>query len=223
MLSCRLAGLLISLALGAGPVSAAYAFDPEPGQISLQDGKLSARFPATPLRQVMAEVSRLSGARVRWLSGHAEERPVSAEFLALSLPEALRCILGEISFLLFYTEAGESVKLTEIWISSGMGRGQPGPIPPPASQMKALLPTWDSASQGEDAERQAEFDIIPVGTLIQTAVSTAKLSLRVEAIAQLGGRVQEDPKVEGILSHLASNDSNPQVRAAAAEVLSGIE
>jgi len=30
-------------------------------------------------------------------------------------------------------------------------------------------------------------------------------------------------KMEGILTHLASNDSNPQVRAAASEVLAGME
>ena len=64
---------------------------------------------------------------------------------------------------------------------------------------------------------------MPVETLMQTAVSPAELSLRVEAITQLGGRAQQDPKVEGLLSHLAAHDNDPQVRASAAEVLAGME
>jgi hypothetical protein len=221
-------GILVSLILSTGPGGAAHALDPaaafSPGQIALQDGKLTAQIVAAPLRQVMEEMSRLSGARVRWLSGQAEEKPVSVEFTALPLPEALQRILREMNFLLFYTSTGKGVKLTEIWISSGIGGGQPERIPPPASQVKAPPPTPTPASQGEDAvKRQAEFAAMPLEMLIQTAVGTADSSLRIEAIAHLGGRASEDPKVEALLSHLASNDSNLQVRAAASEVLAGIE
>jgi hypothetical protein len=220
--------MLAGLILSAGSVDAAYALDPTavtlPGQITLQDGRLTAQVVATPLRQVMEEMSRLSGARVRWVSGQAKEKPVSVEFTALPLPEALRRILREMNFLLFYTSTGNSVKLTEIWISSVIGEGQPRRIPPPASQVKAPLPIPDSASQSEEAmDRQAEFAAMPLEILIQTAVGTADSPLRIEAIAHLGGRAAEDPKVEGILSHLASNDSDPQVREAASEVLAGIE
>jgi len=172
----------------------------------------------------MAEVSRLSGARVRWLNGQAEESPVSVEFTALPAPEALRRILGERSFLLFYTPTKEGAKLTDIWIASGTASGQAGSLHLSAGQLRASRSTGVSTTQGEDAaDRQAELDAMPMETLMQTAVSPAELSLRIEAITQLGGRAQTDPKVEGILSHLAANDSNPQVRAAAAEVLAGIE
>lgn len=205
-----LQGILVSLVLGTELAGAAYALDPAatlPGQIALQDGKLTAQLTATPLRQVMEEVSRVSGARVRWLRGQAEERLVSANFTALPLPEALRRILGETNFLFFYTSVGENTKPTQIWISS---KTQPRPV-------------FDSAAQSkESVAGQVESDAIPVDTLILDAVS-GDLSLRVDAIASLGGYAQTDPRVKGILSHLASNDSNPQVRAAAAEVLSGIE
>ena len=205
-----LQGILVSLVLGTELAGAAYALDPTAtlsGQIALQDGKLTARLTTTPLRQVMEEVSRVSGARIRWLRGQAEERLVSAEFTALPLPEALRRILGETDFLLFYTSVGENTKPTQIWISS---KAQP-------------RPAVDSAAQSEESvAEQGEPDIMPVDTLIQDAVS-GDLSLRVDSIARLGGYVQADPRVKGILSHLASNDGNPQVRAAAAEVLSGIE
>jgi hypothetical protein len=155
----------------------------------------------------MEEVSRVSGARVRWLRGQAEERLVTAQFTALPLPEALRRILGETDFLLFYTSVGEGAKLTQVWISSK--------IQPPLA--------FASVAQSEESVAgQVEPDAMPVDTLIQDAVS-GDLSLRVDAIARLGEYAQADPRVKGILSHLASHDGNPQVRAAAAEVLSGIE
>jgi hypothetical protein len=173
---------------------------------------------------VIEEMSRVSGARVRWLNGQAEEKPVSVEFTALSPPEALRRILKEMNFLLLYTTTANSVKLTEVWILSGIGRSQAERPPPLASPVKAPLPIPDSASQSKEAEdRQAQFAAMPLEILIQTAVGTADSPLRIEAIAHLGGRAPEDPKVEGILSHLASNDSDPQVQAAAAEVLAGMD
>jgi len=220
--------MVVSLVLSTGRVGSAYAFGPAPtplpGQITLQDGRLTAQVAATPLRQVMEEMSRVSGVRVRWFSDHAEEKPVSVEFTALPLPEALRRILKEMNFLLFYTSTENSVKLTEVWILSGIGRSQAERTPPPASPVKAPLPIPDSASQSEEAEdRQAEFAAMPLEILIQTAVGTADPSLRIEAIGNLGRHAAEDSTVEGILSHLASNDSNSQVRAAASEVLAGIE
>ncbi len=221
-----LQGILVSLVLSTGLVDAAYALGPAaaalPGQLSLQDGKLTARLIATPLRQVMEEVSRLSGARVRWLSSQAAEKPVSVGFTALPLPEALRRILGETNFLLFYAPGGEGTTLTQIWISSkGTGGGQPG-FPPRLATQAPLSPASDSQSENA-VEGQAGLTAMPVDVLIQTAVGAEDTSLRVEAIAQLGEYAPADPKVKEILSHLASNDSNPQVRASAAEVLAGME
>lgn len=203
--------ILVSLVLGTAPASTTYALDSIAtfsGQIALQDGKLTARLTATPLRQVMEEVSRLSGARVRWLGGRTEERLVSAEFTAVPLPEALGRMLGETDFLLFYTSMREGAKPTQIWIS-----------PKPRLRL-----TSDSAVQNQEpVAEQAEPDAVPIAALIQNAVSVGDLSGRVNAIARLGDYAQADPKVEGVLSHLAANDGNPQVRAAAAEVLSGID
>jgi hypothetical protein len=225
---CWLGGIVVSLVLSMGPIGSAFAFGPAPAplprQITLHDGRLTVQVVATPLRQVMEEMSRVSGARVRWLGDHAEEKLVSVEFTALPLPEALRRILREMNFLLFYTSTRNSTKLTEVWILSGIGRSQAERTPALASPVKASLPIPDSASQSEEAvDRQAEFAAMPLETLIQTAVGTADPSLRIEAIAYLGRRAAEDSTAENILSHLASNDSNPQVREAASEVLAGIE
>src|SRR5262245_60152450 len=67
------------------------------GKIILQDERMTARIIAIPLRQVMEEIGRLSGARVWWMSQGGEE-PVSVAFLALPLSEALRRILGQKNF-----------------------------------------------------------------------------------------------------------------------------
>jgi hypothetical protein len=150
----------------------------------------------------MEEVSRMSGVQVRWLSGQPEEKRVSVEFTALPLPEALERILVGTNFLLFYASVGEGTTLTQLWISSK-------PIP-------------SSVSQGEDAAKtKEEGNSPPVDVLIQTAVSRQETAVRVEAVARLGEHASTDSKVEAILSRLASDDDNPQVRAAAAEVLAG--
>lgn len=210
--------LLVSVLFGILSLGIADALDPPvvtvPGRVALQDGKLTARLIATPLRQAMEEVSRVSGARVQWLGGVAEERPVSVGFTALPLSEALRQILGETNFMLFYASGGEGSPLTRIWISSKRtGSRQRGfTARPPASDFPS-----EKAEEGSTA-----VDATQVSTLIQTAVSTQQSAVRVEAIAQLGGYAQTDSRVRDILSHFASHESDPHVQAAASEVLAGI-
>lgn len=208
-----LLGIVVSLALGSVPVRATYALGPTavnfPGQMTLQDGKLTARIMAAPLRQVMEEVSRLSGAQVLWLS-QAGEEPVSVEFSALPFSEALRRILGERNFLLFYTTMGEEGRLIQIWISSGgTGRGQPVLIPQPVSQWETTQVT-----EGPDVDIAQPLDVV-----IQTAMNDEDLSSRLSAIEYLGYHVQEDPRAKVILSRLARSDANPQVQDAASAML----
>jgi hypothetical protein len=225
-----LCSLLVSLIVGNASVRTAYPLDPAavnfPGKIMLQDGKLTARFAATPLWQVMAEVSKLSGAEVFWLSQGGEE-PVSADFTALPFSEALQRILGKNNFLLFYTSIGEEGRLTQIWISSrGIGKGHPMRELPPGLAMTAPpLPAVDPASQGGEAVAagQEPIDAMPLETVIQTAMNDDDLSVRLEAIARLKQDAQEDPRVKVTLSHIARNDSDPQVRDAASNALAEME
>ena len=191
------------------------------GQIVLQDGKLTARLSATPLKKVLEDISKLSGARLRWLGGVAEERPVSVGVTALPLAEALRQILGESNFLLFYASGGEDTRLTQIWISSKKtGDGHSG-LTPRLAEHAPPLSTFDSQSEHTE-ERQAALDTVSLDTLIQTAVSTQAPAVRVEAIAQLGEYASADQRAADILSHLAANEREPQIQAAASEVLAGI-
>jgi hypothetical protein len=87
-----------------------------PAVLTLQDGKLTAQIASLSLHQVMEEISRLSGAEVLWL-GQEEEEQISAEFSAIPFAEALRRLLGERNFMLFYVGAGQKTRLAQIWIS----------------------------------------------------------------------------------------------------------
>ncbi|MGH8538731.1 MAG: hypothetical protein ACREXM_20405, partial [Gammaproteobacteria bacterium] len=124
--SLWLHGIPVSLVLGSLSVCAAYAAGPAdvgfPGKITLQDGKMTARIVAAPLRRVIEEVNKLSGVKARWLSLDGEE-PVSVEFTDLPFSEALRRILGEKDFVLFDPSAREGARPPQIWIYP---RGQAG-------------------------------------------------------------------------------------------------
>ena len=216
--SLWLCGTLLSLILGSAPLHITQAFGAAsgnfPGEIRLQDGKLTARIKVAPLRQVMEEISRLSGARVRWLSQGGDE-PVSVEFPPLPFPEALRRILGEKNFLLFYSSSGEGPRLARIWISS---KGKPG-----GQGVFTLQPVPEGRTTSPPAD-----DLTPrvgenIDALIQTAMHDQDPLVRLDAITQLGGYAQEDARVKAILSQVARSDSNPQVQEAAAEMLQNVE
>jgi hypothetical protein len=214
-LSLWLHGILVSLVLGSLPVCAAYAADPAavsfPGKITLQDGKMTARIVAAPLRRVIEEVSKLSRTQVRWLSLDGEE-PVSVEFTDLPFSEALRRILGEKDFVLFYPSAREGVRLPQIWIYP---RGQAGGQLVVIQEGETMPPALsDAAPSVEPPPVEPDLD-----SLIQTAMHDQDTSVRLDAITQLGGYAQEDPLAKTTLSQVAHSDSIPQVREAAAELL----
>jgi hypothetical protein len=71
-----------------------------------------------------------------------------------------------------------------------------------------------------DAAPSVEPDL---DSLIETALHDQDMSVRLDAITQLGGYAQEDQRVETILSQVAHSDSNPQLRKSAAELLQNME
>jgi hypothetical protein len=209
-----LRGILIGCVFWSAPIPTpdALASSPVdvPGQITFQDGKLTARIAMVPLRQVMEEISRLSGAQVRWMDAEVGEQTVSIEFTAVPLSEAVRRILSARNFLLWYAAHGEGTRLTQIWIASREDGGgqpmldrQPAPPPPPTG------------------ENPAEAVGPPLEVLIQMATGDEDLASRLSAIEELGSAAPQDAKVREILADLADHDSNPQVRDAAATVLGG--
>ena len=191
------------------PVNPAFA-----GTVTLHDGKLTARLSAVPLRRVMAEVSRLSGAQVLWLRGVREE-PVSVEFTALPLTEALQRLLGGNNFLLFYTSVGEEAKLTQVWIASrGQGR-EPMRFAPPLGTDAGVPPSPASDPPSGGMET--------IDTIIHTATQDPDPTMRLVSVSQLGMRAQEDVRVKAVLTQMAHSDHDPQVRNVAAEMLYSLE
>lgn len=142
--------------------------------------------------------------------------PVSVEFSDLPFSEALRRILGEKDFVLFEPSARGRARLPQIWIYP---RGQAGgqlvliqegdPAPPALS---------DAAPSVERPPVEQHLE-----NLIQTAMDEQDMSVRLDAITQLGGYAQEDPLAETTLSEVAHSDSDPQLREAAAELLQNME
>lgn len=212
-----LRGFLIGCALWSAPIPTPSALGSTPvgipGQITLQDGKLTARIATVPLRQVMEEISRLSGAQVRWMDSVVREQTVSVEFTALPLSEAVRRILRTRNFLLWYAPRDESTQLTQIWIASREeAGGQPGRHRPPAP----------SGPPPPTATEPAEAVEPPLDALIETVTGEADLAARLSAIGDLGRYAPQDARVREILADLADHDSNPQVRDAASTLLGGI-
>jgi hypothetical protein len=158
----------------------------------------------------MAEISRVSGVQIRWLDPEGEE-PVSVNFVALPLSEALQRLLNERNFLLFYSSTGEGARLTQVWVSSKKtGTKQLEDSPQPLSQEEIPPPS---------VEDTPEEGVIPPDMLLQTALYDRGLSARLEAIAQLEEYSHQDPRITTVLSHLAENDNEVQVREAATAAL----
>jgi hypothetical protein len=185
------------------------------GKITFRNEKLTTKITATSLRQVMEEISKVSGVQLRWLDSGGEE-PVTVDFVALPLSKAIPRLLGERHFLLFYSSTGEGARLTQVWISSRKtGTKHLEDTQQPLSQ-EFPLPILSE-------EEVPEEDVVPPDMLLQTALYDHSSAARLEAIGQLEGYSHQDPRIAAALSHLADTDSDPQVREAAAEALRRLE
>jgi hypothetical protein len=217
ILNLWLLGILASLNLGGPSASAASEAEPAavnfPGKITLLDGKLTAQVVSAPLRQVMEEVSKLSGAQVHWLS-HEDDTMVSMEFVDLPFSEALRRILGEKNFAFSFTSTKTGERLLQIWVfSNKQAEGQ--------TVLTSLsLPQGGVPLLHNDFTAPVEQDN---DILIQIALLDQDPLARLDAITQLGGYAQEDQRLKMILSQVADNDSNRQVQEAAKELLQNME
>jgi FG-GAP-like repeat len=200
----------VSVVLSSTPGYAAAAPSPEvkafPGTLTLRGETLAARVTAAPLGQVMAEFSRLSGAKILWRTPVGTEL-VSVDFPALPLAEALTRLLREKNFVLFYTAAGQGMRLTQIWISA-REKSQRRPLPehrsteavgtPPSSPVSLPRPP----RQGDKRSHQAALD-------------AQGPSARSEGSTRRGGESQEDLEEKPMSSQAAHNNSSPQGQEAA--------
>jgi hypothetical protein len=192
-------GFAIGSIVFGGTIPPSFAATTDPGHIALRDEKLTVRIIATPIRQVLEQVGQLTGARILWL-GQKEEGSVSVEFTDLPFSDALRRLLGERNFLLFYTSSGTETKLSEIWILSPSVEG---------GQTPSIVP----APTPPQIPSQA----------LQTALYGQDRSARLTAVRRLKRFGQTDLRVKSILSQLIQSDPEPAVRKAAEKTLAEMQ
>lgn len=113
--------------------------------VRYESGRLSADITDMPLRSLLLELGRQSGARVR-IDG-LDDRNVSDAFEQLPLEEALRRLLGDRSFTLTYSQdrSGEGraavPQLKELRVYGGEGAVVTSPGRKPARKDSATRPT----------------------------------------------------------------------------------
>ena len=201
--------------------------------LRLQDGLLTAQVTMTPLSQVLSEMSRLSGARVIWL-GQPDHRQVSVTFTALPVAEAIERVLRANNFLLVYTSTAEKAHLKEIWITT---RNSSTPTVIRPASASAPMPGETTPNEGDTELTQASTPTPEEPTANESEAELAKMlesqldtalqgtnrDRRIEAIGFLGGLIEQDPRIRPLLQQLSTSEHDPQVRTAAAEMLSAVE
>ena len=184
--------------------------------VSLHKGRLTAHIVATPLQQVMQELSRVSGAQVVWQSP-PDDHLVSVAFSSLPLSEAVQRIAGAHNFLLIFSSAAETARLTQIWLSA-----------PPQSQTRvdlaqsrsSVIPirmegeAAPSTLEVEDAEEHARLE-----SALRVVAHAQDVATHLDAIEILAAYVTVDPQVRMTLSHLVQSAQDSQVQGAAVAAL----
>jgi hypothetical protein len=204
-----LLGLVLSVTMGIADSAAGMrqAGEATSFEMTLREGKLTARIAAFPLRHVMDELGRLSGAEVRWLD-QQEDAEVSVQFSDLSLEKALARIL-ENNFLLVYPSSAEERPLpAEIWLWSRWREATA------VREVRPAAPVQKNLMREERGEPDMD------GAIDLTAQPR---SVRLEAVHLLAMDAGEDEDARAILFHLADNDSDPRVREAASKVLERVK
>jgi hypothetical protein len=183
----------------------------------LQAGKLSVHVEGIPLRQVLAEVSRLNRTPIVWLSGEGQEEPVSLEFTDLPLLEGLERILRRQNFVLFYESQPTGAQLRQIWVASKRKVTEP---PTPLEEATKTPPApGEQAAAVEQQGAATSLRNRAMQSILQRAVSHSDPRMRVNAVIYLGAHMQDDPQARATLEEIARSDTNVQVRQAAAEAL----
>ena len=194
-----LAVTLVGLMISGTSVHTASAHESTtlnfPGTITIEGGKLTTKIPETSLQKVMEEISKTSGIQVRWLDTAGEER-VAVDFVAVPLSRAIPRLLSDRNFVLFYSSAGEEVRLTQVWISSR--KKEVEHLEDHAQPISQKLPLL-APSEADPTEEE----FVPPDTLLQTALYDRGSAARLEAITRLEEYATQDPRIAAAFSHLA--------------------
>jgi hypothetical protein len=207
-----------------------------PGMLTFNNGKMTAKIKSRPLNEVMTQISKISKARVEWRD---EERstPVSVEFKNLTFPKALSHILKEKDFMLVYSFnniTGEEIPKILIYPKGQADRQtasstQNGVTVSDSINISSLQA--QAAIDSNDADPAPDLLTIPepapteqnVDDLMDISLTSEKAYSRLDAVSEMAGYAKEDSRVKGILSGIAENDENKEVREAAIELLENMK
>jgi hypothetical protein len=201
----------------------------------LTDGRLTARAEAEPLRDVLAELARVTGASVEGVPA-AAGRPVSFAFADVPVIEGLRRILQDQPFTLVLAGVGRDERLVRVTLMSftAAGAGEASFALPPdiperlemtarfardGDVADARLQLEHALSTDSDAtvRRAALHGLLARGLLdrevvLRTARGDPDARVRVEAVQALRLFVQEDPGIGATVAALAESEHDPDVR-----------
>lgn len=180
------------------------------GRLQLAHDAVTARLESVPLRSVIAELARQSGAEVHWADAGGEDI-VSARFEQVATADALRRLAPRHNFLLVYRGA----RLQAIWITSTRPAASAAPAPGTArddgSRQKPLPQT---AEPGPD---DPELDLVAQAQ--QLALESRDVARRGDAMKLLAASDGGSGEARAALQRMAADPGDPQGRALALETL----
>lgn len=207
-----IAGLAISIATTLAAHPAWSADEPAPAQVLYQDDALSIHVTGVPLSEILDEVARQSGAKIR--GQPREARDVQADFDSVPLPQALARLLPDQNFALVYGISGclERIRLIG-------GTAEPAAI----AVVPARVPKPPSVSWlGRLSELIDHHPPVAVDGVLADAVGSGKASLR-ELIELSLYHDDEAVRAEAVRVGMATLDGEPDFRSAVMEELSGVD
>ena len=178
----------------------------DPPSISYRDDRLSVHASDVPVRDVLEEVTRQSGATVR---GTVPDDKVSATFDALPLREALARLLGDRSFTLVYADTGR-LKAIEL---KGAAGAQKSSVEARASDKDGKKARWDTLERVFDDKRP-----VPVDGTVAEASGKSEVTWQ-ELLGTAANHDNPVVRAEAFRAAVREVDRNPAMRAAVLKAL----
>jgi len=191
-------GLLL-VALADAPARPAEA--PE-RIIRYSDDTLTVRITHEPVRDVLDEIGRQTGAEIQ--GQLAEARDVSADFEAVPLSDALRRLLGNENFALVYGEKGrlKAVKLLGgsqvVSTSTGRATMMPTTTVPELSEeatATSLLDTPVTLLMGSRLARLLGRQSAPLREVVEVGLRSPDPAVRADTVRAVLQTIDKDPRL----------------------------
>jgi len=167
----------------------------QPGQVTVDDDRLSVSLREAKLREVMEAIARQAGIRVSFL-GIVGQATLTASFVGLPLEDGLRRLLQGMNYAFAYTDRGATRRVDQVFVISGA-----------AEQPQAVA-----------VETTSEANVALVAAL-QQAMETQRFTETLQAaIIAAGGTTQEqetgqreDPELNAAFQRVLSGQDDPEL------------